>query len=136
MKTFKLKTLEIIEHSQDDIHQTDIPLKDGLIINREDDYNRWVLEAYVDHSHLDLFKKLESEEKEILLQVKITKESNDPATFITSIIGVNEIGAHMNVLFMGTIVDQRKHKIEEKLTALIDEGYQGEELLKKVKEVM
>lgn len=136
MKTFKLKKLEIIDHISDDILQTNIPLKDGLIINREDEQNRWVLEAYMDHSHLEFFKKLESKDKEIMVQVKITKESNEPATFITSIIGVNEIGAHVNVLFMGTIVDQRKHKIEEKLTALIEEGYQGEELLKKVKEVM
>ncbi|OZU90497.1 hypothetical protein CIL03_04945 [Virgibacillus indicus] len=136
MKTFKLKKLEIIDHISDDILQTNIPLKDGLIINREDEQNRWILEAYMDHSHLEFFKKLESEDKEIMVQVKITKESNEPATFITSIIGVNEIGAHVNVLFMGTIVDQQKHKIEEKLTALIEEGYQGEELLKKVKEVM
>ena len=136
MKTFRLKSLEIIDHTQDDIHQTTFPLKGGLIINREDDHNRWVIEAFMDHSYLDFFRKLENEKQELMLQVKITKETNEPATFITSIISVNEIGAHMNVLFLGTIVDQRKHKIEEKLAALIEEGYQGEELLKKVKEVM
>ncbi|PAV28796.1 hypothetical protein CIL05_14305 [Virgibacillus profundi] len=136
MKTFKLNNLEIIEQQDEDIIQNRIPLKDGLIINREDDQNRWVIEAYVEHSYLEFFKNLDEKDEEILIQVKITKETNEPATFITSIIGINEIGAHMNILFMGTIVDQRKHKIEEQLTALIEEGFQGEELLNKFKEIM
>lgn len=135
MKTFKLKMLEIIDHRGDEFVHTNIPLLDGLSINREDDQNHWLIEAYIDREYLDFFTNLYKKNDEIIIQVKITKESNEPATFITSIIGVNEIGDSMNVLLLGTIVDRRKHKIEELLTSLIDKGYQGRELLEKFKEI-
>lgn len=135
MKTFKLKSLEIVEQQDEEIIQVKIPLIDGLIINQEDEKNRWVVEAYMEHSYLDFFQKVEEEKDEVLIQVKITKESNEYATFITSLIGINEIGAHMNVLLIGTIVDRQKYKVEEMLTNLIDQGFQGNDLLEKFKEL-
>ncbi|MFD2761994.1 YwpF-like family protein [Lentibacillus juripiscarius] len=134
MKTFKLRSLKVIDNDHADMLQKDIPLLDGLIINREDEQNRWVVEAYLEQSHNGFFQDLRHSEEEVLLQVKITKESNEPATFITSIIGINDIGNQINVLFMGTIVDQHKEIIEKKLQALIDEGYQGQLLMQKFKE--
>ncbi|MEC5425129.1 YwpF family protein [Virgibacillus sp. C22-A2] len=135
MKTFKLKTLEILEQKDEVIVQQRIPLLDGLIINREDEKNQWTIEAYTESSYLSFFDLLRKEKEEIMVQVKITKESNEPATFITSIIGINEIGTNLNVLFVGTIIDRRKGKVEEMLTGLIEDGYQGKELLEKFKEL-
>lgn len=86
MKTFKLVALDLIEQKEEEVVQNNIPLIDGLIINREDDDNTWLMEAYTEHSYFELFTALQ-EYDEILLQVKITKESNEPATFITSKIG-------------------------------------------------
>ncbi|GAA0446304.1 YwpF-like family protein [Lentibacillus halophilus] len=134
MKTFKLQSLKVIDNDEEDMLQQDILFMDGLIINREDEQNRWLIEIYLEPSYNDFFQKLAREETDVLLQVKITKESNEPATFITSIIGINDIGDQINVLFMGTIVDQRKEKIEKTLKELIDEGYQGPLLLQKFKE--
>lgn len=135
MKTFKLKSLEVIEQKDEEIIQIQIPLIDGLIINQEDENNHWVIEAYMEHCQLDYFNELKEADNEVLLQVKITKESNEFATFITSLIDLNVIGTRMNVLFRGTIVDRQKYKIEEMLTNLINEGYQGNELLEKFKEL-
>lgn len=136
MKTFILKSLKVIEDKNEDIVSTDIELLDGLIINREDDENAWIVEAYMERTYLDFFDKLQTENDEVLIEVKITKESNQPATFLTRIIGVNEIGSKMNVLFRGTIVDKQKSKIQEMLTSLVEEGYQGELLLEKFKELL
>lgn len=136
MKTFILKSLKVIEDKNEDIVSTDIELLDGLIINREDDENAWIVEAYMEKTYLDFFDKLQTENDEVLIEVKITKESNQPATFLTRIIGVNEIGSKMNVLFRGTIVDKQKSKIQEMLTSLVEEGYQGELLLEKFKELL
>lgn len=136
MKTFKLKSLEIIENKEKNIIQNKIPLIDGLIINREDDDNQWVVEAYTVYDYVDYFKKLKEENNEIMIKVKITKESNDPAIFIMSIIGMNEIGTNMNVLFKGTIIDQRNSEIEQMLKTLIDSNYQGEELFLKFKKLI
>ncbi|MGY0692177.1 YwpF family protein [Virgibacillus sp. FSP13] len=136
MKTFKLKKLEILESVDDDIIQHDIPLRDGLIINREDDENQWVLEAYLNHDYLPFFKELKDKKDQIMVQVKITKESNSPAIFITSIFSINEIGSHANVLFKGNIVDRQKGIIQDMLQKLVEEGYQGESLIKKFKELI
>jgi hypothetical protein len=136
MKTFKLKSLEIIENQGENIHEKIIPLIDGLIINREDEENQWIIEAYVEQEHLYYFEQLREENDEIMIRVKITKESNDPAIFITSIIGLNRIGTQMNVLFKGNILDQRNSKIEQMLKTLIEEEYQGEELLAKFKQLI
>lgn len=136
MKTFKLKSLELIENKDMNIIEKKIPLFDGLIINREDEANQWLIEAYTNYSYYNFFHRLSEMKDEVLVQVKITKESNEPATFITSIIGINEIGDRMNVLFLGTMVDQRKNDIEEMLKNLIAKGYQGEQLLKKFKELI
>ncbi|MBP2077939.1 YwpF-like family protein [Oceanobacillus polygoni] len=135
MKTFKLKRLEVVDHDDDEIEQLNIKLRDGLIINREDDQGQWLIEAYTNKSYMDYFKKLHGEQGEIMIQATITKESNEPATFITTVLGINEIGDHINVLFIGTIIDRRKHIIEDLLTDLIDQGYQGRELLSKFKEL-
>lgn len=134
MKTFKLAALEILDNQNSRMVQQSFPLLDGLVINREDEQDRWVIEAYLEHKFFGFFQNLNEKQEEVLVQVKISKESNEPATFITGIIGINEIGAHMNVLFRGTIVDHHKSIIEDKLKALIDEGYSGEDLLDKFKE--
>ncbi|APC48805.1 YwpF family protein [Virgibacillus halodenitrificans] len=135
MKTFKLKSLEILEQEGEEIKKHSIELKDGLIINREDERNQWTIEAYVDHSYLSLFNRMKEIRDEIMIQVKITKESNDYATFITSIVSINEIGSDMNVLFLGTIIDRQKSKIEEMLVKLVEQGYEGKNLIKKFKEL-
>ncbi|WP_269412561.1 YwpF family protein [Lentibacillus daqui] len=136
MKTFKLRKLETLETVEEDIILHEIPLIDGLIINKEDDYDHWVIEAYLDRSYQAFFEDLANRGDEVMLQVKITKESNAPATFITSIVGINEIGSNTNVLFLGTIIDQQKSKVNALLRKLVEEGYQGESLINKFKEMI
>ncbi|MGR9050387.1 YwpF-like family protein [Halobacillus faecis] len=133
MKTFKLISLDIVEEKHEDITQRRIKLEDGLIINREDDHGRWVIEAYVDESYRDFFETMKEKEEEIIIQVKITKQSNRPATFLVKPIDVNMIGDRMNVIFMGTIVDRQQEQVEWVLRQLMDEGYQGEDLLEEFK---
>lgn len=135
MKTFKLKGLKIMPNEEEGVEGKRIPLYDGLVINREDKHG-WLIEAYVDYELLSYFKPLENIE-EIMIQVKITREENDPAFFITKVIGINEINeGKINVLFQGKVVDHRKSRIEEMLQMIIEEGYQGESLLKKFKELI
>ncbi|MBX0356680.1 YwpF-like family protein [Halobacillus sp. Nhm2S1] len=133
MKTFKLISLDIMEEKHDDITQRRIKLEDGLIINREDDHGRWIIEVYVDESYRDFFETMKEKEEEIIIQVKITKQSNRPATFLVKPIDVNMIGDRMNVIFMGTIVDRQQEQVEWVLKQLMDEGYQGEDLLEEFK---
>jgi hypothetical protein len=121
MKTFKLKMLKIMSQQQKIYVHTEVPLIDGLIINREDDHNHWLIEAYIDIEYLEFFKQLHEKKEETIVQVKITKESNEPAFFITSIVGVNEIGeSSMNVLLLGTIVEENDQSVGTTLSSLIN----------------
>lgn len=136
MKTFKLKSLEIMENEQEDIVHNKIALLDGLIINREDDEDQWVIEAYTEDSYLSYFEELREKVDLIMLQVKISKESNTSAFFLTSIIGINEIETKMNILFKGRIVDKHEADVENSLKELIKKGYEGEALLIEFKRLM
>lgn len=133
MKTFKLKGLQIMKDEEDNIEQKTVPIIDGLVINREDK-DGWLIEAYVGQEFYDYFRGIENIE-ELMIQVKITREENDPAFFITRIIGINNINEErINILFQGHVVDHSKNRIEEMLRMIMEEGYQGESLLKKFKE--
>ena|SRR5699024_158736 len=133
MKTFKLKGLQIVADEKKDIAPKKIHLIDGLIINREDEFG-WLIEAFIDASHKAYFRELEDTD-ELMIQVKITREDNDPAFFITKVIGINNISdGRINVIFQGDLVDHRKSRIEELLEEILEQGYQGASLLKKFKE--
>ncbi|MDY0406040.1 YwpF family protein [Virgibacillus sp. 179-BFC.A HS] len=133
LKTFKLKKLRIVEGTGEELLYHHIKMIDGLIINREDDQDRWVIEAYTQMDQFPIFERLQQEREEFMLEAIITKENNTPVVFIGNLIGLNKMEENMNVLFMGKIVDQRKSKIESLLETLIIEGYQGESLLKAFK---
>lgn len=120
---------------EEKLERKQIDLIDGLVINREDKYG-WLIEAYTEKKYLDYFKSIEHLD-EIMIKVKITREENDPAFFITKIIDINEISDKtINVLFQGKVVDHRKSRIEEMLQTIIEQGYQGESLLKRFKELI
>ncbi|QHE51964.1 YwpF family protein [Pontibacillus sp. HMF3514] len=134
MKTFKLIKLNVIHELEEGFEKKTIPLIDGLIINREDEHNQWLIEAYVGAQQLDYFKGLQEEGEEFVLEAKISKSSNQPAYFLVKLLTLNEIGEGFNVLFMGTIVDYKKEQVEQMLQNLIEEGYQGDELLEMFKQ--
>ncbi|MFD1168396.1 YwpF family protein [Oceanobacillus caeni] len=101
MKTFKLKMLFVLPNN---LEQKEIKLLDGLIINKEDDYypNQWLIEAFVSKDYTTYFEKIMNIE-ELLLKVKISKTDNEPVLFKSKIIGINEIGENINVLFKGNL---------------------------------
>lgn len=135
MKTFKLKGLKIMSNNDDIVKTKHVDLIDGLVINREDEHG-WLIEAFIDRDYWDYFEMIKDSE-DVMIQVKITREENDPAFFVTKIVGMNEIGEErMNVLFQGKIVDHSKRRIEKLLEMIIEEGYQGKSLLEKFKELI
>lgn len=117
------------------VQRKHIDLIDGLVINREDEHG-WLIEAFTDRKYWDFFTSIK-DTKELMIQVKITREENDPAFFLTEIVSINEIGDNrMNVLFQGKIVDHSKRRIEKLLEMIIEEGYQGRSLLEKFNELI
>lgn len=133
MKTFKLKSLQIIEDMDGNMLRNNIELIDGLIINKETERNSWLIEAYIEKKYYPYFSNLQQNADEIIVEVKITTETNEPATLFTKFVGINKFEEKMDILLMGKIVDGQKGKIEQKLKKLIEEGYEGEALFKQFK---
>lgn len=61
MKTFKLRKLVILDYDKG-LEGTEVNLIDGLIINREDDYDTWLIEGFINHSYWEYFKDKQNEE--------------------------------------------------------------------------
>ncbi|MFD1066077.1 YwpF family protein [Oceanobacillus locisalsi] len=132
MKTFKLRKLVILDYDQG-LEGTEVNLIDGLIINREDDYDTWLIEGFINRSYWSYFENKLHEE--LMVQATITKDSNEPASFITKMTEMHQIGERMNVMLMGKIIDKQKNDVEQLLSKLVEKGYEGEHLIQKFKEM-
>ncbi|MHC0036477.1 YwpF-like family protein [Pseudoneobacillus sp. C159] len=132
MKTFKLVSLQVVE----DTGLLDIPLEDGLIINREDEKNSWLLEAFTSDVHLPFFQSAYDSKQDLIVQVVITKKENDPATFQTKVCSVKKLGQHVSILFEGILKRARNNYAEQLLDHLLQKGLDGSALMQEFKDKM
>lgn len=130
MKTFKLVSLQVVEGEE--LH--DIPLVDGLIINKEDEHNTWLIESFIDSKFFDLFKEVSDKEQELLIQVVISKKENSPAPFKVKIRSMQVLDNHMSILFEGTLKKSTHDYAGLLLHDLIEKGLTGDQLLSEFKE--
>ncbi|MFJ5759328.1 YwpF family protein [Neobacillus sp. NPDC093182] len=132
MKTFKLVALEVVE----DGNSVEIPLEDGLIINKENERASWLLEAYTDLSLYDYFQKIHEQSREVIVQAVITKRENEPAYFQTKIASLNKFQNHISILFEGRLRRNRSDYSELLLDSLLERGLGGQALLEEFKDKM
>ncbi|MBO1004772.1 YwpF-like family protein [Pseudogracilibacillus auburnensis] len=130
MKTFKIVELQVVE---DEKSKHLIPLIDGLVINKENENNDWIIEAYANKSHLPFFEKLQGKNNTFEIRVVITHPENDPAPFTVSIHSILPFEDHCSVLFEGKLTERRMDSSELLLNDLIKAGLSGEALLKEFK---
>jgi hypothetical protein len=132
VKTFKLISLQIVEDSS----LVDVVLRDGLIINREDEQSSWLIEAFTDLTHLSLFQKAFDSNAEVFVQVVISKKENDPATFITKITSLKKLDGHVSILFDGKLKRSKNNYAELLLDDLLHKGLGGDTLLNEFRDKM
>jgi hypothetical protein len=132
MKSFKLYSLDVVE----DDTLIEVPLVDGLIINKEDEHSNWLLEAYTDLSLYDYFKKISEQDRDIIVEAVITKKENAPAYFQTRICSLTKFEKHISVLFEGIIRRNKSDYSELLLESLIQKGLEGPTLLTEFMEKM
>ncbi len=125
MKTFKLVSLQLLPDNQ---NPTELNILDGLIINKENEANTWLIEALVDYDHFSLFEKVTSDCKELTVSCIITKKDNIPAYFDATIADVRKMDQFASLLFRAKIRNRRREAVEFLLDTLVDEGYNGEDL--------
>ncbi|WP_416150646.1 YwpF-like family protein [Salipaludibacillus sp. HK11] len=132
MKTFKLCSVMILldEEMEDfkEIKRKQIPLVDGLIINKEEADKSWLLEAVLDNEWEAYFQNYLDTKQSFMTEVTITKRTNDPATFVCKVDSVNRLEEHIVVHLEGLIVVKKDDLSDMLIRNLIDEGFSGDEL--------
>lgn len=132
MKTFKLIAFNLLK----DNDTIEIPLEDGLIINKEDESHTWLMEVFTDRSYHDLFYSAIDQGNDLLVQVIITNKDNPPAPFQVKAKSLQCFKDNISVLFEGTLKRSRNNYSEEILQELILKGFSGDELLSEFKNQM
>ncbi|WP_409296027.1 YwpF family protein [Peribacillus sp. SCS-26] len=130
MKTFRLMSLQLVTADQELIP---LPLEDGLIINKEDEKNRWLIEAFISDG---TFRSIEASlgGKVIHVLAVISKKENDPVLFETSLCSAGEVDGGRIVLFEGVIKKGRSRFAELLLEDLVSKGLTGDQLVQEFKE--
>ncbi|MBU6080551.1 YwpF-like family protein [Allobacillus halotolerans] len=134
MKTFKLISLTTLEKLGDELQNKEIEFYEGLIIDREIDRDRWLVEGYMPKSYEDFFRSKLDKNREIVFQVRITKTENPKATLVGKVEAIEEVDDNISVIIIGNMVNRERELVEQTLQDLIEAGYQGEQLLIKFKE--
>lgn len=125
MKTFKLVSLQLLPDNQ---NPTELHILDGLIINKENEANTWLIEAVVDYDHFNLFEEITADSEKLTVSCIITKKDNIPAYFDATIADVRKMDQIASILFRAKIRNRRREAVEFLLDTLVDEGYNGEDL--------
>ncbi|WP_026696029.1 YwpF family protein [Peribacillus kribbensis] len=131
MKTFRLISLQIVSSQQ---VLLPVELEDGLIINKEDEKNRWLIDAFISK---DTFKDIEKElnpGNQIFVLAVISKKENEPVLYQTTICSIVEIDGKVIFLLEGTIKRSRNKYAEVLLADLLSEGLEGDRLLGEFKQ--
>ncbi|KIL49790.1 YwpF family protein [Jeotgalibacillus soli] len=133
MKTFKLIQLQIVEEEQ--TRQFD--LIDGLIINKEDDKQTWILEAFLPGADYDYFKDIQQKREDLEVWAVITSNKNDPAAFFAHVHEVKHVADKISVLFTGHLRNRRNEYAEQLLDHLVSTSdLSGEKLLEEFRDQM
>ncbi|OZT13009.1 hypothetical protein CHN50_08180 [Priestia aryabhattai] len=131
MKTFRLVGLQLIDHEGE---KHNLELNKGLIINKEDTDNHWILEAVIDQQFTHLFELPLKDHQPVQIEALISKPTNDPALFSVQVVSVKAINdKQISVLMKGTLLERKLHFAEMILANLIEQGLTGSELLAQFK---
>lgn len=137
MKTFKLCSLAVLFDNESKEEHYDggkeIPLVDGLIINKEEAHKNWLLDAVVTEEWKDFFDEYKQSERQFMAEVTITKKTNDPATLVCQVISVQSLKKHVSVHLEGILVVKKDDLSDMLLKNLLKEGLTGEELFQEFK---
>jgi hypothetical protein len=132
MKTFKLISLDVLNNGK--FHE--VKLIDGLIIDKENEQNTWLIEVYTTPDQADFFEKNIPTGEPLIVRVVISKKDNDPVYFHIKNRSVRKLEKNMSIMLIGTIKHSERNYPEQLLQKLLKKGLQGEKLFNEFKEKM
>ncbi|MDQ0298475.1 hypothetical protein J2S78_000883 [Salibacterium salarium] len=134
MKTFRLVTVQLLLMQDEQIITHDVPLEQGLIINREENDKSWLIEAVVPKNQETFFQDKQQREQMLVLEVIITDRHNDPALMTGTIRNVVMLNESVSVMIDAKMAANKDDISNLILEGLIEDGYTGDALLKEFSE--
>jgi hypothetical protein len=130
MKTFKLVGLKIEQADEQEKTIKEIPLEDGLVINKEDGENSWLIEALIPKDLQSYFEELSKAATKMRFFVTISKKSNAPAQIIAKVKTLTPLENHFSILLDGRLLTSKPiHDPEVLLRSLMGQGLSGDSLI-------
>ncbi len=115
------------------VKQKAIPVRNGLIINMEDEAQTWHIDVVTDNDYRAYFEEVAKNDGHLLVDAIITSKNNHPATMVTSVKTITDLSDGVSILLRAKLVLHKDEVIEDVIEELIAEGLSGEELLKEFK---
>lgn len=131
MKTFKLCSLVV--QLNNEIEPTEIPITNGLIINKEEIQKNWLIEAIVTVEWEEYFRKIEASQQPFMVEVTITSKTNDPATFVCTVKSINKLKNKVSVFIDGLLVAKEDDFSDLILRNILNEGFEGDDIISEFK---
>lgn len=130
MKTFRLISFEVVDNDE----LKEIELVDGLMINKEDDKNTWLIEVYTNSNDLNFLEKALQNQEEFNIRVVISNKENDPVYFQAKVRSINKLETNISIMLQGKIkkISLRRYA-GVLLEDLLNKGLSGEQLLSEFK---
>ncbi|WP_102344826.1 YwpF family protein [Bacillus sp. Marseille-P3661] len=133
MKTFRLCSLTIYVKTDEKTTAHEIPLEDGLIINKEDQGDHWLLEGLLSKDYKEFFDVLKEKAEPLLVEAAITSKDNRPASFVATVRETKSIEDRIQLLLDATRIIRKENFSDIILKDLIDKGITGEDLMSEFK---
>ncbi|APH03425.1 YwpF family protein [Bacillus weihaiensis] len=137
MKTFKLVDLKLRFDEEKEAPPEEIPLIDGLVVNREDGENSWLIEALIPDNFQSYFQTLLDADEKKKVFVTISKKTNAPAQILARVKTITPLEPNISILLDGRLLTSRPvHDPAELLQTLMEQGLAKEGLMVEFKKRM
>lgn len=127
MKTFKLCTMLVL--LDNDHEPKEIPILEGLIINKEEVQKNWLIEAVITKELEGYFNNLYSSYEKFMVEATITNKNNNPATFVCTAKSVTKLKNNISILLDGSLVVKKDDFSDMILKSIISEGFEGDDIV-------
>ncbi|KGA98787.1 hypothetical protein AJ85_01875 [Alkalihalobacillus alcalophilus ATCC 27647 = CGMCC 1.3604] len=133
MKTFKLYSIYLLKGKSGKLTHYPLKLERGLIINMENSKQTWLIEAVVEKEQFAFFNEVQQEDKDLLIDVVISRKDNYPATLITKVSEITQLSSGISILMKGNLILGKDEVLEDVVEDLVDENYKGPEFIDEFK---
>lgn len=135
MKSFVLCSLTVYIELDNRMSKYKVPLDDGLIINKENKEDRWLIEGLINKDFFEFFCNLKTTAEMMIVEATITSQDNPPAYFAAKVLDLKAIQDQLQILLDAKRLLRKDTFSEIILKELINKGNSGENLLKEFKRI-